>query len=147
MPSKYALPDFLREVCTPEQYQSWLRGKAKAHCLRDRNRGNAGATQESYRVAIHAAVTASGGLDAYTGLPLRWELVGTYDNEVSQARGRAYKHELGDLPTVDHVGDGLSAPDFVICSWRINDAKHDLPYEQFVKVCREVLAHHEKRGG
>jgi hypothetical protein len=42
--------------------------------------------------------------------------------------------------------DGLSAPDFAICSWRINDAKHDLPYEQFIKVCREVLAHHEKRG-
>jgi hypothetical protein len=29
-------------------------------------------------------------------------------------------------PTVDHVADGLIPSDFVICSWRVNDAKNDL---------------------
>jgi hypothetical protein len=37
-------------------------------------------------VAIHAAVVRSGGMDEYTGLLLRWNLIGTYDNELVSIR-------------------------------------------------------------
>src|SRR5262245_32660867 len=114
MPTKYELPAFLEGICTPSQYENWLRAKAKAHFRRDRNRGNSRATAEAYRSSIHRAVVNSNGLDAYTGLELRWDLIGTYDNEESRTRRRSYKHELGDLPTVDHIGDGLGEPDFAI---------------------------------
>ncbi|MEX2141650.1 MAG: hypothetical protein WD894_20460 [Pirellulales bacterium] len=43
--------------------------------------------------------------------------------------------------TVDHVADGLGPADFVICSWRVNDAKNDLDRAEFLEVCRAVLAH------
>jgi hypothetical protein len=140
---KYAVPDFLSGVLDQAAYQRWLRRKAETHKKRDRDRGNATATGAGYMLAIHAAVLRSGGSDEYTGRPLRWDLVSTYDNDRSGAEGRAYKKSLGDLPTVDHVGDGLGPAAFAICSWRVNDAKHDLTLAEFLEVCREVLRRHE----
>src|SRR5215213_4014564 len=105
-PKKYQLPHFLVGRCTQAVYERWLRAKAAAHVKRDRNRGNAAAIGEAYRVAIHTAVVASNGNDYYTGEPLEWERISTYCNEESEARRREYKRELALLPTVDHVGDG-----------------------------------------
>lgn len=101
-------------------------------------RGNAEAIREAYRVAIHAAVIESGGNAYYTGEPLEWERISTYSNEESEARRRAYKRELALLPTVDHVGDGLGAPDFRICAWRTNDCKNDLTADELLAFCRRV---------
>lgn len=138
---KYALPEFLVGTLDQVAYQKWLSRTAEAHKRRDRKRGNATATRESYMLAIHAAVLRGAGRDEYTGLPLRWNLVSTYDNVRSAAGGRAYKKSFADLPTVDHVGDGLGLADFAICSWRVNDAKNDLTIEEFLEVCRQVLRH------
>ncbi|WP_157757500.1 hypothetical protein [Corallococcus macrosporus] len=143
---KYLLPEFLKDRCLPVVYERWLERKAVAHLKRDRKRGNAVATKEAYKAAIHEAILKSGGVDAYTGQPLQWELISTYDNEQSKARGRAYKKELGDLPTLDHVGDGLGVPDFKICAWRTNDAKSDLSYDEFVQLCQAVISHHDRTG-
>ena len=44
------------------------------------------------------------------------------------------------LPSVDHVGDGKGAANFKICAWRTNDAKNDLSYEEFLELCRKVIA-------
>jgi hypothetical protein len=137
----YRLPSFLQEFCTPEAYRRWLARKAATHFNRDKARGNDVATREQYKQAIHRAVERCGGRDEYTGQPLRWELISQYNNAESKKRGRAYKKEFGDLPTVDHVGDGLGPADFKICSWRVNDAKNDLDREEFLDVCRAVLAH------
>ncbi len=79
------------------------------------------------------------GIDAYTGKKLRWDLISKYDNDQSKAKGREYKKEFGDLPTVDHVDDGSGSPQFNICSWRVNDAKNDLTLDEFLVLCREVL--------
>ncbi len=95
-------------------------------------------------VAIHAAIVRCGGNDEYTGLPLSWELIGTYDGERSRMGRRTYKKELGNMPTVDHVSDGHGAPDFAICSWRVNDAKHDLSLDEFLVVCQQVLDYHQE---
>lgn len=141
MPKKYQLPGFLTGIVTPAHYESWLRRKANAHLKRDRGRGNDSATGEIYRNAIHAAVIHSQGRDAYTGEQLDWHLIGSYDNEQSAEHGRQYKHSLALLPTVDHIGDGTGEPDFVICGWRTNDAKHDLSLDDFLSLCRRVLEH------
>lgn len=142
MARKYDLPAPLASLCKTEEYEKWLQSKAVTHCNRDRARGNKATTVEAYKLAIHQAVGRDGATDAYTGQPLRWDLISKYDNVESAARGRAYKAAFGDLPTADHVGDGLGAPDFRICAWRTNDAKNDLPYEEFLALCRAVIAHH-----
>ncbi|MBU4201395.1 MAG: hypothetical protein KKG09_04595 [Verrucomicrobia bacterium] len=138
---KYPLPEVLKGKCSPEDYTHWLYNKAAAHVRRDTQRGNRIATAIIYRDAIHRAVCHGGDNDAYTGRPLRWDLIRKYDNEKSKVGKREYKKQFADLPTVDHVGDGMSNPDFKICSWRINDCKNDLTIEEFVEVCRDVLKH------
>lgn len=142
MSKKYALPVFLVGTVDQAAYQRWLKHKAQAHVRRDRKRGNATAIGEAYRVAIHAAVAAGGGRDAYTGEALDWSLLSCYDNLESAEGGRTYKHGFARLPTVDHVGDGLGPADFKICGWRVNDAKHDLDMPAFLGVCKAVLEHH-----
>jgi hypothetical protein len=122
---KYAIPPFLVGITEQAVYQRWLEHKARAHVKRDRKRGNAEALGETYRMAIHAAVIAGAGLDAYTGEALDWKLISCYDNTSSALGARTYKHSFAKLPTVDHVGDGLGPADFKICGWRVNDAKHD----------------------
>jgi hypothetical protein len=137
----YGLPAFLNGVCTPQVYRRWLARKAKAHVKRDRERGNLTATVAEYKQAIHRAVERGEDRDAYTGRLLRWDLISRYSNSESKLRRRTYKKEFGDLPTVDHVADGLGPADFVICSWRVNDAKNDLDLAEFLELCRAVLAH------
>jgi len=143
---KYSLPPFLIGRCEPAAYVRWLGRKAKAHVVRDRGRGNGTATREEYMRAIHAAVVASDGNDAYTGAPLAWELISTYDNSGSKAGRRSYKRKLADLPTVDHLGDGTGAADFAICAWRTNDCKNDLTRDELIAFCRTVLAYCDKLG-
>ena len=139
--TRYDVPDFLKSIGIKRTiYIRWLDRKAMAHVKRDRARGNKSATKEIYKVAIHQAVQTSGGRDAYTGEKLDWHLISKYDNESSKMDGRRYKATFGLLPTVDHVGDGAGPADFKICAWRTNDAKNDLSLEEFVSLCRRVVA-------
>jgi hypothetical protein len=143
--TRYSLPDFLRGRCSEDQYRKWLHRKAVAHLKRDRRRDNSATSVSAYKAAIHDAVLDGGEYDPYTGTPLVWELISTYDNRASKSGGREYKKRLADLPTVDHVGHGLGTPEFRICSWRTNGAKNDLSYEEFVLLCEAVLAHVAKQ--
>ncbi|MBI2440272.1 MAG: hypothetical protein HYV35_02760 [Lentisphaerae bacterium] len=136
---KYPFPECLSGQCHPLEFEKWLERKTRAHLKRDRKRGNTAATRASYKITIYDAVVRSKGLDAYTGKFLRWDLISTYDNDQSKTRGREYKKEFGDLPTVDHVDNGSGAPLLNICAWRVNDAKNDLTLSEFLQVCREVL--------
>jgi hypothetical protein len=142
---KYQLPDFLGEVLTREIYERWLHRKAMAHIKRDRKRGNDSCKMAAYKQAIHTAVLNSGGRDHYTGEGLNWSLVSTYRNLESQEGKRQYKAGFALLPSVDHVGDGLGAADFVICAWRTNDAKNDLSHDEFIELCRRVVTFHDSR--
>lgn len=144
MTRKYDLPDFLTDVCSRDHYVRWLDRKADAHKKRDRKRGNPSASQSEYKAAIHRAVLAGGERDAYTGEPLDWSLISTYDNDESKAYRRVYKRQFALMPTVDHVGDGTGSPDFRICAWRTNAAKAELDLGEFVELCRRVVEHHEK---
>lgn len=97
--------------------------------------------------AIHKAVIDSGGTDDYTGQDLAWENISKYDNAQSKAGRQKYKATFSNLPTVDHYGDDLTANSFKICSWRTNDCKNDLSYEQLIDFCQAILAHHESKTG
>ena len=136
---KYPFPDFLNGLCHPLEYDKWLEGKTRAHLKRDRKRGSKDATRESYKIAIYDAVIRCAGKDAYTGKPLRWDLISKYDNDAAKDGGREYKKQFGDLPTVDHIGDNSDELLFNICSWRTNDAKNDLTLDEFMQVCKEIL--------
>jgi hypothetical protein len=94
-----------------------------------------------YKEAIHAAVPLSEGKDAYTGEPLKWNLISTYKNEDSKAGRHTYKSGFALLPTVDHVIAGATEASFRICGWRTNDAKNDLSSEEFIELCLRVLTH------
>jgi hypothetical protein len=141
-PRKYGCPTFIGQG--QEKYEKWLVGRARAHVIRDKKRGNETATVETYKVAIHEAVVRSDGVDFYTGEQLDWTLLGRYSNAESKANRRRHKETLALLPTVDHVGDGSGAADFVICAWRTNDAKNDLSHDEFVELCRRVVAHYDR---
>ncbi len=137
----YELPSFLEGVCAAEQYRKWLSRAASRHVKRDRKKGNKRATREEYKRAIHEAVLRQGQSDAYTGEALNWKLISTYDNKKAKERGRKYKKRFGDMPSVDHVGDGLGSADFCICSWRTNDCKSDLDLEEFIALCQKVVTY------
>ena len=87
----------------------------------------------------------SNGRDYYTGEMLNWKLISQYRNDASKNGKRQYKKGFALLPTVDHVGDGMGPANFVICSWRTNDAKSDLTCAEFEELCRKVLAMAERR--
>lgn len=135
------LPSFLSGKCPRAKYLRWLRRRAVAHVRRDQSRGNLTCRRRDYEQAIHEAVIASRGVDAYTGEQLDWSLLSRYDNAESKAGQRHYKARFAMLPTVDHVGDGNDEPTFVICAWRTNDGKNDLSLDEFTELCRKVLAH------
>src|SRR3954454_21741717 len=77
--------------------------------------------------------------DFYTGEELEGEKISTYRNEESKIGRRAYKRQLGLLPTVDHVGDGLGPADFQICGWRTSDCKNDLSADELLAFCHRVI--------
>lgn len=139
---RYELPVFLDGRVAKETFGRWLHRKAIAHVKRDRLRLSEAITNTIYKQQIHAAVCASLGLDWYTGEPLAWEKISTYNNEESKADRSKYKAGLALLPTVDHVLRADGAFDFVICGWRTNDAKNDLSLPEFLRLCRLVIARH-----
>ena len=138
----YKLPDFLAGRVTREKYVRWLHRKAAAHVKRDRVRLGAKIALSSYKQAIHDAVTMSYGSDWYTGEALDWEKISTYNNEDLKMNRSIYKAGLGLLPTVDHVLTEKGDYNFVICSWRTNDAKNDLSLKEFLALCGRVLKMH-----
>jgi len=52
---KYQLNETLSKLVEQATYERWLHRKAMVHVKRDRARGNATATNEEYKVAIHQA--------------------------------------------------------------------------------------------
>ena len=142
---KYALPPFLVGIVAQAAYARWLHYRAVAHVRRDRKRGNTQATNAEYKLAIHKAVCASAGKDAYTGEALDWALISQWDNSSSSKGRRAYKARFAMLPTVDHVGDGTGPADFKICAWRTNDAKSDMRVTDFVALCKKVVQANNNR--
>ena len=139
---RYDLPAFLQSRVAVEKYRRWLHRKAAAHVRRDRKRLPTPLELSLYKQKIHQAVLQSDGVDWYTGEALEWEKISSYDNAEFKLNRSKYKAGFALLPTVDHVLGETEAFDFVICGWRTNDAKNDLNLQEFLEVCRKVIARH-----
>ena len=118
-------------------YSELIQRKAVAVTKRDKRRGGQYTVKQAIE-AIDEAFHRCSGFDPYDGSKLDPELLGTYSNERSKERGAAYKREMAMLPTVDNV-TAEPVPDFEIVSWQTNDAKGDMPHEEFVAYCRRVV--------
>ena len=126
------------------KYSELIQRKAVAVTRRDKRRGGKYSVKEAIE-AIHQAFHRCNGFDPYDGSKLDPELLGTYSNERSKERGAAYKREMAMLPTVDHV-TAEPVPDFEIVSWQTNDAKGDMPPEEFISYCRRVVQVADRQG-
>ena len=140
---KHQPPPWVSEHLDATSYNDWLSSKAQNMCRRDRKRGGSYSIAEA-KAAIHNAIVASGGRDYVTDEELRWDLLGNYDNEASGREGAAYKRARWMQPTVDHL-NSLPVCDFVICSWRTNDAKGDMSVEELKEFCGLVLTNPRDR--
>ena len=120
-----------------KDYSDLLRKKAEAVTRRDKRRGGKYSVKEAIE-AIHQAFHRCNGFDPYDGSKLDPKLLGTYSNERSKEKGAAYKRDMAMLPTVDHV-TAKPVADFEIVSWQTNDAKGDMPPEEFIAYCRRVV--------
>lgn len=138
----YPVPDSLG--IEQDVYIRWLRRKVAAHVKRDRKRCAHAITGEDYRQKIHAAVCDHGTHDYYTGEELEWSLVSTWCDEDARLGRTGYKAGFALLPTVDHVPCADGGYDFVICAWGTNGAKNDLGREDFIALCRRVVAHADR---
>jgi hypothetical protein len=122
--SPYSIPVRLKtDQFSQSDYKDWLDSKAKSHRKRDNKRWNTTYTLADYRKALHRAVEAGNECDPYTGEPLDWSIVKTYNNAVSTTGGFPYRSKFKNLPTVDHRDPNSKKPDFEIISWQVNTAK------------------------
>ena len=120
-----------------EDYRKMLQRKAVAVTRRDKRRDGKYSVKEAIE-AIHQAFHRCSGFDPYDGSKLDPELLGEYKNEDAKAEGAAHKRRFAMLPTVDHV-KAEPVADFEIVSWQTNDAKGDMPPEEFIAYCRRVV--------
>ena len=140
MTDTYSLPSFIADHgVASDTYLRWLNRKAQSLVRRDRSRGFQGISVTLYRREIHAAVLRNGGVDAYTGEQLRWDLISRYDNKESQERGSEVIREFAMLPTVDHVARDDGSHLFEICAWRTNDSKTHMTYPQLVEFASKIV--------
>jgi len=136
---KYEIPEFLNGEVEQVIYNKWLERKGRSLRKRDKKRFDDVETLADYKARIHKAVCDSSGKDYYLGHRLDWSLIGTYRNEESKLKRGKYKRDFADLPTVDHLNGWGEPIEFVICSWKVNDAKNDLSREEFVELCKQVI--------
>ncbi len=131
----WSAPDWVE--LSDEDYSDLIRKKAVAVTRRDKKRGGEYSVKEAIE-AIDQAFHRCTGFDPYDGSKLNPKLLGEYNNKASKAKGAAYKKEMAMLPTIDHV-KAEPVADFEIVSWQTNDAKVDLPPDEFIAYCRRVV--------
>ena len=128
-------PDWVE--LSDEDYSDLIRKKAVAVTRRYKKRGSEYSVKEAIE-AIDQAFHRCTGFDPYDGSKLNPKLLGEYDNKASKAKGVAYKKEMAMLPNIDHV-KAEPVADFEIVSWQTNDAKGDMPPDEFIAYCRRVV--------
>ena len=131
----WSAPDWVE--LSDEDYSDLIRKKAVAVTRRDKKRGSEYSVKEAIE-AIDQAFHRCTGFYPYDGSKLNPKLLGEYDNKASKAKGAAYKKEMAMLPTIDHV-KAEPVADFEIVSWQTNDAKGDMPPDEFIAYCRRVV--------
>ena len=125
-----------------DKFSKWVMKKGYSLYQRDRKRAKVEFkyTYTDYHSKICDAIQniPNAGEDCYTGEKLAWDLIGQYDNSKAKQGGKKYKRKFALMPTLDHI-NAEAKPEFVICSWRMNDAKNDLSEFAFTKLCIRFL--------
>jgi hypothetical protein len=140
-PALYFLPPFLEGILTLDEYRNWLEEKAHHLFVKDQ-KGNrpcvVGHTCADYKMAIHKAIWANGLLDPFTGDVMDWKSIG------GRKPGTAGVQEGNMAPSVDHKDPASTDLEFEICSLMVNECKNDLNVDEFIGLCKKVVAF---RGG
>lgn len=129
------IPEFiLNDKVDKAKYLQWIDRKTRSLFKRDQKRAQKqkitfAYKMKNYKESIIEAINKSEGKDFYTGEMLRWDLISQYRDK-----------KLHMLPTIDHMNSQCE-PNFVVCSWKMNDAKNDLSGEDFECLCIKFLAH------
>ena len=124
-----------------KDYSDLIRKKAEAVTRRDKRRGGKYSIKEAIE-AIHQAFHRCNGFDPTTAPS--WIQTCWAPTAMSEAKRVLPTSGDGDAATIDHV-TAEPVPDFEIVSWQTNDAKGDMPPEEFIAYCRrvvEVAKHH-----
>jgi hypothetical protein len=140
----YPLPQYLEGIVTPEQFRIWLFHKARMLLDRDRKAKRLcaqGANRKMYRDAIYDALMRGALCDPYTGEPLAWDKLGMWNPEKDKDLNDNFEMEFSLLPSVDHMDPNASGLKFEICSWLVNTCKSNFTPDEFVAICRDVLAY------
>jgi hypothetical protein len=136
-PPLYFLPPFLEGILTLAQYRAWLEEKAHHLFVKDQ-KGNrpcvAGRTCADYKMAIHKAIWANGLLDPFTGDVMDWKSI------CGRKPGKAEVQQGNMAPSVDHKDPASTNLEFEICSLMVNECKNDLNVDEFVGLCKKVVA-------
>jgi hypothetical protein len=157
--TKYPLPPCLAGVCSAPKYHKWLTCKADQLQKRDKKLNRPYAqklSQADYKMKIHEAVMKNDGFDPYTGDPLRWDLIGKWDDNQESplkacrsfpgsTRYRAMKREFFLLPVIDHVDPDASNLEMEIVSWIVNEGKSRMTPEEYIRLCAKVIGHGRRK--
>jgi hypothetical protein len=146
-PAQYFLPDFLNGVLTLDQYREWIEDKSHHVFVKDQKRRRpcaAGHSCADYKMAIHRAICANGLLDPYSGEEMGWKLVGVLDPDKAKAGRKVFLKRFAMMPTIDHVDPEATDLKLEVCSLMVNECKNNLNADEFVGLCKKVVAF---RGG
>ena len=87
----------------------------------------------------------TGLCDPYTGEELRWDLIGTWDDDIVHTDSSEYKRKYALMPTVDHIDPEATTLGLEICSGLVNECKSDSNPAEFVEFCGKVVEHCKER--
>lgn len=98
---------------------------------------------DEYFTAVFEALKNCAGIDYYTGDELNWKIT-LADKQAGtepEKKEAASTEKRQERVTFDHInGRNLTKLKFVVCAGKTNDAKNDLTQDEFVKLCRAVVA-------
>ena len=156
--TKYPLPAYLRNIFTVSSYARWLKIKAQNLRHRDLRRKLPCALKFSvaaYRGKLHAAVMNKGQTDPYTGEAIDWTLSGGQEispgayasTAVSGPDAAGFNKALYLSPAVDHIDPDSDELELEICTRVVNACKTVLNPEEFIALCRKVVAYRDAGAG
>ena len=142
----YFPPDWMNGTVDTAKYREWLLKRAKEIRKSDLRLGRPFAKSHEvsdYRKLINDAVYANGRHDPFTGDELDWSLIKVWDSSKSIDSNGTYIKKFALLPVVDHIDPQAAEIRFEICANQVNLCKSYLTPDEFVALCRKIVAYRD----